>query len=58
LTRLIDSPEGRKRQEMSVQEHYQMIEFARSGDTAGIAKLITHHIVSWKPLFMTATMPE
>ena len=52
----IDSPEGRKRQKLSVKEHFQMIELARSGDTEGIAKLITQHIVSWKPLFMTATV--
>ncbi len=51
----IDSPEGRKRQKLSVKEHFQMIELARNGDTAGIAKLIALHILSWKPLFMTAT---
>jgi DNA-binding GntR family transcriptional regulator len=54
----IDSTEGRKRQKLSVKEHYQMIELAKNANTAGIAKLITHHIVSWKPLFMTATMPQ
>lgn len=53
----IDSPEGRKRQKLSVKEHFQMIELATNGDTAGIAKLITHHILSWKPLFMTTVMP-
>jgi DNA-binding GntR family transcriptional regulator len=52
----IDSPEGRKRQKLSVKEHFQMIELARNGDTAGIAKLIALHILSWKPLFMTATV--
>jgi DNA-binding GntR family transcriptional regulator len=52
----IDSPEGRKRQKLSVKEHFQMIELARNGDTAGIAKLIALHILSWKPLFKTATV--
>jgi len=52
----IDSPEGRKRQKLSVKEHFQMIELAKNGDTAGIAKLIALHILSWKPLFMTATV--
>ena len=51
----IDSPEGRRRQKLSVKEHFQMIELAKNGDTAGIAKLIALHILSWKPLFMTAT---
>lgn len=53
----IDSPEGRQRRKLPVKEHFQMIELAKSADTAGIAKLITHHIVSWKPLFMTAVVP-
>jgi DNA-binding GntR family transcriptional regulator len=52
----IDSPEGRKRQKLSVKEHFQMIELAMTGDTAGIAKLIALHILSWKPLFMTANV--
>lgn len=52
----IDSPEGRKRQKLSVKEHFQMIELAKNGDTAGIAKLIALHILSWKPLFMTANV--
>lgn len=52
----IDSPEGRKRQKLSVKEHFQMIELAKNGDTAGIAKLIALHILSWKPLFMTAAV--
>jgi DNA-binding GntR family transcriptional regulator len=52
----IDSPEGRRRQKLSVKEHFQMIELARNGDTAGIAKLIALHILSWKPLFKTATV--
>lgn len=52
----IDSPEGRKRQKVSVKEHFQMIELAKKGDTDGIARLITLHIVSWKPLFMTAAV--
>jgi DNA-binding GntR family transcriptional regulator len=50
----IDSAEGRKRQKLSVKEHYQMIEMGVAGDTVGIAELIAHHIISWKPLFAAA----
>jgi DNA-binding GntR family transcriptional regulator len=50
----IDSGEGRKRQLASVDEHYQMIEFGRSGDIAGITSVIRKHILDWKPLFTAA----
>ncbi len=50
----IDSAEGRKRQKLSVKEHYQMIEMGVAGDVQGIGKLIEQHILSWKPLFRAA----
>ncbi len=50
----IDSAEGRKRQKLSVKEHYQMIAMGVAGDVEGIARLIEQHIVSWKPLFRAA----
>jgi DNA-binding GntR family transcriptional regulator len=41
----------------SVKEHYQLIDLAIAGDTAGIADLITAHIMSWEPVF-TAALTE
>ncbi len=50
----IDSPEGRERQVASVSEHYEMIDVAVQGNVARAAPLMRQHIMSWKPLFMTA----
>lgn len=50
----IDSVEGKKRQQASVGEHYQMIELAVAGESDAIAALITRHIQEWKPLFTAA----
>jgi DNA-binding GntR family transcriptional regulator len=47
----IDSPDGMKRQEASVKEHYQLIELAVGRDAEKIGALISEHILSWKPLF-------
>ena len=54
----IDSKEGRARQEASVSEHYQMIDYGLTGNVDAIGKLITHHIVEWKPLFVAALAAE
>jgi DNA-binding GntR family transcriptional regulator len=40
-----------KRQEASVNEHYQLIELAVGRDVEKIGALISHHVLSWKPLF-------
>jgi DNA-binding GntR family transcriptional regulator len=50
----IDSKEGRQRQIESVDEHYQMIKYALEGEVEQIGKLITRHIMEWKPLFAAA----
>jgi DNA-binding GntR family transcriptional regulator len=50
----INSKEGRERQRASVDEHYQMIELAVSGESDAIAELIATHILSWKPLSAAA----
>jgi DNA-binding GntR family transcriptional regulator len=50
----IDSKEGRQRQIESVDEHYQMIKYALEGEVEQIGKLITRHIMEWKPLFPAA----
>ncbi len=50
----LDSPAGRQRQLASVREHDQLIELAAAGDTAGIAALITPHILDWEPIFTAA----
>jgi DNA-binding GntR family transcriptional regulator len=53
----MDSAAGRQRQIASVKEHYQLIDLATAGDKAGIAALITEHIMSWEPVF-TAALTE
>jgi DNA-binding GntR family transcriptional regulator len=50
----IDTKEGRERQRASVDEHYQMIEYAAAGESERIGTLITKHILEWKPLFVAA----
>ena len=50
----IDTAAGRKRQAVSVSEHYRLIELAVSGDTKEIAELIDRHINDWKPVFTAA----
>lgn len=53
----MDLPAGRQRQVASVKEHYQLINMASAGETDAIAKLITHHIRTWEPVF-TAGLSE
>jgi DNA-binding GntR family transcriptional regulator len=44
---------GLERQAASVDEHYAMIELARSkGSVKAATKLMTRHIVEWEPLFV------
>jgi DNA-binding GntR family transcriptional regulator len=50
----IDTPEGRRRQIDSVDEHYQMLELAQAREVEKIGALITKHIVEWKPVFAAA----
>jgi hypothetical protein len=50
----IDSAEGEERQRASTSEPYALINHAAKRDTSAIAKLITHHILSWRPLFRRA----
>ena len=50
----IDSPEGRQRQRDSVGEHYRLVELAQQGQADEAAALMSHHILSWKPLFSAA----
>ena len=50
----IDSPEGRQRQRDSVAEHYRLVELAQQGRCDEAAALMSHHILSWKPLFSAA----
>ena len=46
-----DTPAGRRRQLASVGEHYRLIDLAVARDQAGIAALITPHIMAWKEVF-------
>lgn len=50
----INSAEGEERQRASTSEHYALIDLAAKRDTGAIATLITHHILSWRPLFRRA----
>lgn len=50
----IDSPEGLQRQRDSVAEHYRLVELAQRGQVDEAAALMSHHILSWKPLFSAA----
>jgi DNA-binding GntR family transcriptional regulator len=50
----IDSSAGRQRQRDSVEEHFRLIELAEAGDEKGAAKLISSHILQWKPIFTEA----
>lgn len=47
-----DTPAGRRRQRASVGEHHRLIDLAAAGDQAGIAALITPHIMEWKEVFV------
>lgn len=52
-----DSAVGRRRILASIDEHHRLIDLAAAGDTAGIAALITPHIMAWKEVF-AAGLPE
>jgi DNA-binding GntR family transcriptional regulator len=50
----ISSRAGRERQVASVEEHYQLIEFAEAGDAKGVGPLLKRHIRTWEPIFVEA----
>lgn len=50
----IDTASGRQRQQSSVREHFQLVELAESGSVKEVSKLISHHILTWKPIFTDA----
>ena len=50
----ISSRAGLERQAASVAEHYRLIELAKAGDVAAIAPLISQHILSWEPIYLSA----
>lgn len=52
-----DSAVGRRRILASVEEHHRLVALALAGDEAGIAALITPHIMKWKDVF-AAGLPE
>lgn len=52
-----NSAVGRRRILASIDEHHRLIDLAAAGDTAGIAALITPHIMAWKEVF-AAGLPE
>ncbi len=50
----IDTGAGRARQQASVAEHFQLVELAERGAVKDASKLISHHILTWKPIFTDA----
>ncbi|WP_252869880.1 GntR family transcriptional regulator [Brucella pituitosa] len=48
------SDEGYKRQKASVPEHYKIAELACAGKASEVGKLLSKHIRSWEPLFISA----
>ncbi len=50
----IDTGPGRQRQQASVAEHFQLVDLAETGAVKGMSKLISHHILTWKPIFTDA----
>ncbi len=53
----IDSEAGRRRQVLSVNEHYQLIKLAESGVAEDTAALMSSHVLDWQPIF-TAALSE
>ena len=50
----IDTSAGRKRQQESVAEHIGLVELAEAGNAKEAAKLMSRHILEWKPIFTDA----
>ncbi|RFU48372.1 GntR family transcriptional regulator [Paraburkholderia sp. DHOC27] len=50
----IESAEGLERQKDSVQEHYQLVDYACKQDVDAIGELISRHILGWKLLLKAA----
>lgn len=50
----ISSRAGLERQAASVTEHYRLIELAKAGDAEAIRPLLSHHILSWEPIYLAA----
>lgn len=50
----IDTARGRQRQQASVQEHFRLVDLAEGGAVKDVSKLISHHILTWKPIFTDA----
>jgi DNA-binding GntR family transcriptional regulator len=50
----ISSRAGLERQAASVNEHYRLIELAKAGDAEAIKPLLSHHILSWEPIYLSA----
>jgi len=52
----ISSRAGQERQQVSVPEHYRLIELALAGETDALTTLLRSHIRSWEPIFVDALM--
>ena len=50
----IETGPGRQRQQTSVAEHFQLVDLAERGLVKDVSKLISHHILTWKPIFTDA----
>ncbi len=50
----IDTGAGRKRQHLSIEEHLRLIDLAEAGNAKDASKLMSSHILEWKPIFTEA----
>ncbi|WP_440534595.1 GntR family transcriptional regulator [Variovorax sp. YR566] len=50
----IDSDAGLRRQQISVPEHYRIVDLLEANDTAQAIELMKRHILDWEPVFVDA----
>lgn len=50
----IDTGPGRQRQQASVEEHFQLVDLVETGAVEEASGMISHHILTWKPIFTAA----
>lgn len=50
----IDSDAGFQRQQISVPEHYRIVDLLEANDTTQAVELMRRHILDWEPVFVSA----
>ena len=51
----IESPAGMQRQNNSISEHFELVEFLAQGKIAEASGLLRRHIMDWEPVFLAAS---